>query len=101
MANEHIGRLHKIGIGKETTSGTAVAATDWIPKSSGKLIPKFDVKMDESAYGIIDGNREGQTTKEMVEVTVGGEPRSKWFGHFLIAALGSAYPCVRFPISGP
>ena len=56
--------------------------------------------MDESAYGIIDGAREGQTTKEMSEITIGGEPRSKWFGHFLLAALGAAYDTVRFPISG-
>lgn len=100
MANEHIGRLHKIAIGRETTSGTAVAATDWIPKSGGKLIPAFDVKMDEAAYGVIDANREGHTVKEMTKVTINGEPRDKWFGHLLHAAFGQSWPCVKFGISG-
>src|SRR4051794_37358921 len=101
MASEHIARLHKIGMGKETTSGTAVSAAVWIPKSGGKLIPNFDVKMDEMAYGVIDGNRQGQTTKEMSAITINGEPQGKWFGHMLMATFGSAYACVRHPISSP
>lgn len=100
MANEHIGRLHKIGLGAESAAGTAVAASVWIPKSAGKLIPSFDVKMDEAAYGVIDGNREGQTTKEMSTITISGEPRSTWFGHLMKAAFGAAYDCVKFPVSG-
>lgn len=55
--------------------------------------------MDEGGYGIIDGNREGQTVKEMSEVTIGGEPRSKWFGQILVAAFGAGYDCVKVPIS--
>lgn len=61
--------------------------------------PVYDVKMDAAAYGNIDANRQGTTVKEMVDVTIGGSPRDQWFGHFLMAALGLAYPCVRFPVS--
>ena len=59
MANEHIARLQKIGLAKETTSGTAVAVSTWIPKSKGLAIPKTTYEYDQGAYGNVDKNREG------------------------------------------
>jgi hypothetical protein len=66
---------------------------------SGVFTPKSEIKYDEAGYGVIDGIREGSTVKQWTEVDVVGQPRDKWFGHLLLAALGSAYDCVRFPIS--
>lgn len=99
MSNEHIGRLQKIGLGKESTSGTAVAVSVWIPKSGGVLTPKYTTQEDPSAYGVIDAIKDVETTKALTEIDIEGEPRDKWFGHILTAAFGSAYSCVKHPIS--
>jgi hypothetical protein len=56
--NEHIGRLKKIGLGKETTSGTPVSATAWIPATESTFAPDIAKARDESAYGTIDQLRE-------------------------------------------
>ena len=39
-------------------------ATNWIAKATGTQTPDFEVAKDESAYGIIDGLKDQQTTKE-------------------------------------
>jgi hypothetical protein len=92
--------LQKIGLGLETTSGTAVAATAWIPKSKGLATPKVTYEYDDAAYGVIDKNREAYVTKKWMEFDITDtEPRDVWIGHFLKALYGNAYPCVRFPIS--
>jgi hypothetical protein len=46
MANEHIARLQSVGVGKESTAGTKVSAADWLPKSSGILMPVIDTVRD-------------------------------------------------------
>jgi hypothetical protein len=101
MANEHIARLQKIGLGLETTSGTAVAPTFWLPKGKGLLTPKTEYKYDQGAYGNRDKNREAYITSKWSELTITDtEPRDVWIGHFLKALFGLAYPCVKFSISG-
>ena len=99
MANEHIGRLSQIGIGKESTAGTAVAATDWIPKSAGAFMPKFDIKMDPASFGVIDENKQGQMMRNWTELQIDGEPRDKWFGHILKALFGTETPCVKYTLA--
>lgn len=99
MSNEHIGRLQKIGLGKESEAGTAVAASEWIPKVSGVFSPKNEVALDEAAYGIIDGVKDQQTVQSMTEIQLSAVIRDTFFGHLLMAALGSSYACVKFPVS--
>lgn len=101
MSNEHIARLQKIGFGKESVSGTAVAATMWLPKAKGIAVPKAEYKYDQAAYGNIDKNREAYITKKWTEITISDtEPRDVLIGHLLMAKYGLAYPCVKFPIPG-
>src|SRR5689334_8675355 len=100
MANEHIGRKQAIGLGKETTSGTGVSASIWIPKISGSFAPEFGVAKDEAAYGVIDGLREQQTVKTVTRVNFAAAIRDTFFGHLLMAAFGTAYACVKIPIPG-
>src|SRR4051812_48898659 len=100
MSNEHIGRKQAIGFGKETASGTGVAASIWIPKSSGSFAPKFDTAKDEAAYGVIDGLREVQTVKNVTMVNLSAIARDNFIGHILNAAFGNSYACVKFPIPG-
>lgn len=96
MANEHIGRKQEIGIGKESTSGTSVAASVWFPKMSGAFKPKFVIDSDKSAWGTIAELREDQTVQQTTEVSLTGIARDISLGHILMAAFGSAYACVRF-----
>jgi hypothetical protein len=101
LSNEHIARLQKIGLGKESTSGTAVAVSTWIPKSKGIVVPMIKDEYDTAAYGVIDKNRQAFTIEKWTEFTIDqSEPRDVWIGHFLMAAYGSSWPCVKFPIPG-
>lgn len=98
MANEHIGRLQKVGIGKETTPGTAVAAGAWLPKVSGVFRPEFGKAKDTGAYGVIDQLRDSQTTKVMTVVELEAIVRDVYLGYFLMAALGADTVCLRMTL---
>lgn len=88
MANEHIGRLKKVGLGKETTSGTAVAATHWIPATEIAYAPDIAKARDESAYGNIDQLRESITTREATMTEIKGIFRDDFGGNLIMALLG-------------
>lgn len=94
MANEHIGRRQAIGIGKESPSGTPVAATAWLPKTGGSFKPVFEKAKDDSAYGVIDEIYDSQTVKNMTEVEVEGIMRDDWLGLLLLGAMGT-YTAVK------
>lgn len=87
--NEHIGRRQAIGIGKEGTSGTGVAATHWVPKLEGAVTPSFGKAKDDSAYGVIDEIYDSQTTKYMTEVEMGGIVNDDLLGVLLTGVLGT------------
>lgn len=89
MANEHIGRLKKIGLGKESTSGTPVTATHWIPATEISYAPDIAKARDESAYGNIDQLRESITTREATTTEIKGIFRDDFGGNLLMALLGS------------
>ena len=88
-----IGRLHAIGLGKETTRGMAEAATVWIPKQGGALNPTFEKAVDNSAYGVIDEVFDSQTVKDMSMLSLEGVLRDSWLGNLLLGALGSEAFC--------
>src|SRR3954471_20946955 len=101
MSNEHVARLQKIGLAKETVSGTAVSVSAWIPKSKGLLVPKIKYEADDGAYGVIDKVREMTLVTNHMELTITDtEPRDVWIGHLLHAFFGQSWPCVKFPIPG-
>ncbi len=93
--NEHIGRLQKVGFGKESTAGTAVSATAWIPKIKGAFVPDVTKAKDASAYGTIDELRDSVTVRQMTNINVDGIFRDQYGGHLLLAALGNEYLCLR------
>ena len=99
MAGEHTGRKQSIGIGKESTAGTAVSASAWLPKISGAFTPKSEVAEDQGAYGIIDSVKEVQTVKNWTEVQFSAVARDVYMGHILTALFGTTYNTVRFPVS--
>lgn len=95
----HIGRKQSIGLGKEGTSGTEVAVTDWIAKLSGAFTPKVETTNDEGAYGIIDKVKEVQTVKNWTEVQFSAIARDQFFGHILMALFGTTYKTIKVPIT--
>lgn len=97
---EHIGRLEKIGLGKESAAGTPVAASVWVPKMEGSFSPKTEKAKDNSAYGNIDELRDSQTIEQSTEVNLKGIARDQYFGHILLAAMGTTYPCLKMTKSG-
>lgn len=95
MANEHIGRLQKVGLGKESSSGTPVAAAAWIPKVSGIFRPEFGKAKDTSAYGNIDQLRDSETVKQVTILELEAIVRDVYVGHLLMAALGQDTLTIR------
>jgi hypothetical protein len=94
MANEHIGRLESIGIGKESTHGTAVAPSFWIPKVQGAMVPIAEKARDTGAYAVIDELRSTETVKKMTETSFSAIVRDDWFGLILLAAFGTVNSAV-------
>lgn len=92
---EHIGRLQKVGFGKESTPGTAVAATGWFPKASGSFSPVFGKARDMSAYGNIDQLRDAQTVKQTTKVELECIVRDTTVGNILNALLGQDSVALR------
>lgn len=88
MANEHIGRLQSIGWGKESTSGTSVAATVWFPKMDSNFKPVYSKATDDSAYGVIDELANTQTVKSMSEMEMNVIASDDAMGHILLATMG-------------
>lgn len=87
MAKE-IGRLNSFALGKETTAGTPVAPTVWIPCESVNLKPVTDVIKDESGFGRIESGADAHVAKTSSEFMAKGLVRPTSFGHILLAALG-------------
>lgn len=100
MANEHIGRLQKVGLAKETTPGTGVAPTVWVPQMSIDFKPVSEKALDNSAYGVIDEVYDSQTVKNMTEMTLQGIIRDINLGLLLYAAMGSTTVTVRCTLAG-
>lgn len=84
-----VGRLRQIGIGKESTKGTAVAATFWIGVESGKVIPQVEYATDLSNVGRIEAPTQSKVVKSNAITTFAAPARSDWLGMLLKAALGS------------
>lgn len=84
-----IGRKRQIGIGKESTAGTAVAAAAWIPLTKPGFKPVSEKATDDSAYGNIDEIAEMLTTKNMTEISMEAILRDDWLGYLLLGAFGS------------
>lgn len=87
---KEIGRLASLGLGIETTPGTAVTATDWIPTEDFTMVPMVPKVPDDNAFGIIDEVSGSAIATEASEISATGIVRSNSFGKLLKMALGTA-----------
>lgn len=88
--NTHIGRMSAIGLAKETTPGTAVDPTVWIPVESAEVSPVIETVEDESGFGIIDRVAEVATVENTSETSLEGVVRAGTIGHLIMATLGTS-----------
>lgn len=86
--NVHIGRLSAIGLGKETTPGTAVEPTTWIPVESAEVAPIIKTVEDNSGYGVIDKIADVQAVENTSETSISGIVRANSIGHLFLGVLG-------------
>ncbi|MDP9469051.1 MAG: phage tail tube protein [Chloroflexota bacterium] len=94
MANI-IGRLMSVGLGKETTRGTAVAPSYWIPQTEFSVMDRDEKILDESALGRIEQTHDGDKDHQWAEGSISGIVRDQSFGLILLAAFGQSSSALK------
>ena len=89
MATKFIGRQFNIGIGKESTRGTPVAATSWLPKTSLTIDDKIKTAKNESSIGVIEDGVGQEISNRYSEATIEGRISDIGFGLILMSAMGT------------
>lgn len=85
-----IGRLLSVGIGKETTWGTAVSPTHFIPVNDDfDYDDKQSQAVRDGRMGIIESSHGSDVVQKWGEGVVGGNIYNNSFGMILLAAFGS------------
>ena len=85
-----IGRLFSVGIGRETTRGTAVSSADfWIPFSELAIEEKDNKVVDENSYGVIEDSIGQTINKQWAEGNLKAPIGDKHFALILYSLLGS------------
>lgn len=84
-----IGRLFNIGLGKEGTRGTAVAATAWFAKTDFSVEDKIKSVVSEGSMGIIEDANTQEITQKYADGMIAGRITDLGLGLLLSAALGT------------
>lgn len=84
-----IGRRFSVGLGKETTRGTAVSAAFWIPKTSVSVDDRINYATHDASIGVIEDAIGQDTTGKYSEVTIEGNVYDKSFGLIALGTFGS------------
>ena len=87
---KEIARLVSLGIGLESTPGTAVSATDWIPTDDFSLKHEIKKSQDDNAFGLIDDISGSAIQQESSVISASGIARAQSIGGLIKMALGSA-----------
>lgn len=87
--SKYIGRLIKLGIGKETVRGTAAAATYWLPVMKVDHADKAEYAVNEAGFGTIVDSVGGEVTKNWGEGGFSALLGDKHFGLILYALFGT------------
>jgi hypothetical protein len=89
MSSKIIGRQSQIGIGKETTRGTVVAPTYWVPFNDLTIDQKIESVFDAQAYGIIEDSVAMYLTKLWSAGSITANLYDHSFGLVLYSLLGT------------
>ncbi len=84
-----LGREYNIGIAKETTRGTPVTPSFWIPRKTFDFEEKREIIFDDQGYGRIEDITRHKIVSQWAEGTFGGITGARSIGLFLLGVLGS------------
>ena len=85
----HIGRKFSVGIGKESSRGTAVSASFWLPKMAATVDDKINSIVDGSSVGVIEDAQGQDIATTYSQGTIEGRITDISFGLWFLAALGT------------
>jgi len=83
-----IGRKIEVGVGIETTRGTKVNPTYWLPKYDVNIQNKSEYLNDEQSLGNIADSDDARIVGEISEGSISGKARDKSIGVILASVLG-------------
>lgn len=84
-----IGRLNSLGIGKESTRGTAVSPTTWYPMMDLDYEDRTKNVINETSLGRIEGSDDEIVVTKYGEVTMQSKVKDSSIGYLLLSILGS------------
>lgn len=84
-----IGRQFSIGIGKESTRGTPVAASYWVPKTDFSVEDKIATVVDDASIAVIEDAQNQEIAQKYSEGSIGGRITDSTFGLILMAVFGT------------
>ncbi len=90
-----IGRLTKLGLGRETTRGTSVAPTYWVPVLDLGFDDKIELKDNESGFGNLANIQDSQIVKKWAEGDYGGKIFDKSVGMEFCGLFGATPTSVQ------
>ena len=86
---KYIGRLVNLGLAREATRGTAVAAQYWVPKTAIAFFDRVLKETSQLNYGVIGEGAQAYKKREWGEGTIESELNDTSFGLILYAAFGT------------
>lgn len=86
---KYIGRVVDIGIGRETTRGTGVIPSYWVPKVTFNYDDKVVLARETASVGKLSDSDNSFITSKYGQGDLEGEVRDKSFGLLLYQALGT------------
>lgn len=89
MANEYIGRRVEVGLGIETTAGTAVAPQIWVPHLGAGFQRRNKQVQNESAMGRVEKVNDSAVTAKWADGSLNGKVGDKSIGYLLYSVFGS------------
>jgi hypothetical protein len=95
-----ISRLTKLGLGRETTRGTGVAPTYWIPVLEMSFDDTFDLKDNESGFGNLAAISDSQIVRKWGEGEFSGKIFDKSVGLEMVGVFGQLPTSVQRTTTG-
>ena len=83
------GRRFNIGVGRESTRGTARAVQRWLPTTELTIDEKVEMAKEESVYGVIENQTDADVVKTFAEGSISGLVDDQAIGYLLYGALGT------------
>ncbi len=89
------GRGVSIGIGKETTRGTAVSPAVWYPWLSLDANDNIELAENESVLGNRAGLSGADVAQKYAEISLEGKIRELAYGYILLGTLGGVSSAIK------